>query len=67
MEKVGVSESGASGAIFFFSKDNQFIAKSCTQEEIEHLKTVAPKLRDYFKDNPNTLITQVASSIFNFL
>jgi hypothetical protein len=60
MERVGVSESGASGAIFFFSKDNQFIAKSCTQEEMEHLKAVAPKLRDYFQQNPHTLITQVA-------
>jgi hypothetical protein len=62
MDKVGVSESGASGAIFFFSKDNQFIAKSCTQEELQHLLSVASKLRDYFQENPHTLITQVTHS-----
>lgn len=59
LERVGVSESGASGAIFFFSSDNQFIAKSCTRKEMNHVKSVALKLKTYFEDNPNTLITQV--------
>lgn len=61
MEKVGVSECGVSGAIFFFSRDNQFIAKSCTEEEMYHILSVAGSLKDYFRENPHTLITQVPS------
>jgi hypothetical protein len=60
MDKVGVSESGASGAIFFFSRDNQFIAKSCTAEELTHLRESALALKDYFQANPHTLITQAS-------
>ena len=47
--KERLTEGGASGAFFFFSKDEVFIAKSCTEEEAQVLKNNAKQYADYLE------------------
>ncbi len=47
--KERVTQGGASGAFFFFSKDEVFLAKSCTRTEFEVLVDNAEKFSDYFE------------------
>jgi hypothetical protein len=44
-----VTEGGASGAFFFFSKDELFIAKSCTEDELTALTSCAKQYADYLE------------------
>ncbi len=57
--KERLTEGGASGAFFFFTKDEKFIAKSCTTEEFLHIRRTAPKLADYFEQHSHSFITKV--------
>ena len=57
--KEQVTAGGNSGAFFFFSKDQQFIAKSCTVEEFTHICESASKMAEYWKKNPSSFITKV--------
>eukprot|EP01035_Chromulina_nebulosa_P021947 gene21947-28415_t len=57
--KERLTEGGASGAFFFFSKDEMFIAKSCTQEELETLKSNAQKYSAYMCANKNSYISRI--------
>ncbi len=54
-----VTEGGASNALFFYSRCGRFIAKSCTTEEMSHIRKIAPLLEEYFKTQRETLITKV--------
>lgn len=49
--KERVTQGGASGAFFFFSKDELFIAKSCTPEEFEVLTSNAKAYADYLESD----------------
>jgi hypothetical protein len=57
--KERLTEGGASGAFFFFTKDEKFIAKSCTLEEIAHIRRSSLMLANYFQENPESFITRV--------
>jgi hypothetical protein len=57
--KERLTEGGASGAFFFFTKDEKFIAKSCTLEEIAHIRRSSLILADYFQENPESFLTRV--------
>lgn len=46
--KERVSQGGASGAFFFFSKDEMFIAKSCTKNEFATVVSHASQFADYY-------------------
>ena len=58
--KARLIEGGASGAFFFFTQDERFIAKSCTHGEITHISKTATAMAKYVKDTPFTFITKVA-------
>jgi hypothetical protein len=58
--KERLTEGGASGAFFFFTKDEKFIAKSCTLDEIAHIRRSSLMLSKYFQDNPESFITRVS-------
>jgi hypothetical protein len=57
--KERLTEGGASGAFFFFTKDERFIAKSCTTDEIAHIRRSAVSMAKYLEDNPFSFITKV--------
>jgi hypothetical protein len=57
--KERLTQGGASGAFFFFSKGERFIAKSCTMQEMETLKTNAKAYADYMVANKNSYISKV--------
>ena len=44
-----MTQGGASGALFFYSRDEMFIAKSCTEEEFMTLTKNAKAYADYFE------------------
>jgi predicted lipoprotein with Yx(FWY)xxD motif len=46
-----VTKGGASGAFFFFSNDDKFIAKSCSKSEFNLLVTFAPHFAEYFESS----------------
>lgn len=50
---------GASGSLFFKSKCERFIIKSCTRAEMKKLRAIAPALEQHFAEHPNSLITKV--------
>ena len=62
--KERLTEGGASGAFFFFSKDEKFIAKSCTLAELETLRDNAKSFADYLTSNKYSYISKV--STFHF-
>lgn len=57
--KERLTQGGASGAFFFFSKGEKFIAKSCTLEELETLRTNAKAYADYMVAHPNSYISKI--------
>jgi 1-phosphatidylinositol-4-phosphate 5-kinase len=57
--KERLTSGGASGAFFFFSKGEKFIAKSCTMEEMETLKTNAKAYADYMVANKHSYISKI--------
>eukprot|EP00599_Poterioochromonas_sp_BG-1_P003773 CAMPEP_0173153928 /NCGR_PEP_ID=MMETSP1105-20130129/13163_1 /TAXON_ID=2985 /ORGANISM="Ochromonas sp., Strain BG-1" /LENGTH=797 /DNA_ID=CAMNT_0014069979 /DNA_START=811 /DNA_END=3207 /DNA_ORIENTATION=+ len=57
--KERLTQGGASGAFFFFSKGEKFIAKSCTTEEMDTLKTNAKAYADYMVNHPNSYISKI--------
>ena len=57
--KERLTEGGASGAFFFFTKDEKFIAKSCTFDEINHIRQSSFMLSKYFEENPESFITRL--------
>ena len=59
--KERLVQGGASGAFFFFSDAEQFIAKSCSKSEMETLVDNAGRFADYFSDsqNKNTFISKI--------
>jgi hypothetical protein len=59
--KERLTQGGASGAFFFFSKGEKFIAKSCTMEELETLKLNAKAYADYMVTHRNSYISKVSS------
>lgn len=58
--KERLTEGGASGAFFFFTKDERFIAKSCTTDEIAHIRRSAVLMAKYLEENPFSFITKVS-------
>lgn len=61
--KERLTEGGASGAFFFFTKDEKFIAKSCTLDEIAHIRRSSLMLAKYFHENPESFITKVGIAV----
>lgn len=61
--KERLTEGGASGAFFFFTKDERFIAKSCTTDEIAHIRRSAVLMAHYLEENPYSFITKVRTII----
>lgn len=57
--KERLTEGGASGAFFFFTKDERFIAKSCTTDEIAHIRRTAMAMEKYLAENPASFITKI--------
>jgi 1-phosphatidylinositol-4-phosphate 5-kinase len=57
--KERLTEGGASGAFFFFTKDERFIAKSCTTDEIAHIRRSAVSMAGYLEENPFSFITKI--------
>lgn len=57
--KERLTQGGASGAFFFFSKDEKFIAKSCSEEELQTLSENAEKYANYLVSHPDSFITKV--------
>lgn len=57
--KERLTQGGASGAFFFFSKGEKFIAKSCTNAEIESLKSCAERYSNYMTKNKDSFISKV--------
>eukprot|EP00606_Chrysophyceae_sp_TOSAG23-5_P000707 GSChrysophyteH2.ASY1.ANO1.47.1 assembled CDS len=57
--KERLTQGGASGAFFFFSKDEYLIAKSCTEEDVSVLIENAPKYADYMTMNKESYISKV--------
>jgi hypothetical protein len=58
--KERLTQGGASGAFFFFSKGEKFIAKSCTKEEVETLEKNAKAYADYMVKYPDSYISKVS-------
>jgi hypothetical protein len=59
--KERVAAGGASGALFFFSRSEMFMAKSCTVEEFATLTKNARAYADYFESTKgaNSFISKV--------
>jgi hypothetical protein len=57
--KQRMTEGGASGAFFFFSKTDKFVGKSCTEEEMEVLVQNAQVYSEYMTGNINTFICKI--------
>jgi len=57
--KERLTEGGASGAFFFFSKDEMFIAKSCSSEELETIKSNAEEYSAYMCAHKNSYISKI--------
>ena len=59
--KERLTQGGASGAFFFFSKGEKFIAKSCSSSELDTLKHNAEAYANYMEVNKDSYI--VASTV----
>ena len=57
--KERLTEGGASGAFFFFSKNEAFIAKSCTSSEIDNLRNIAKRYSEYLRTEKDSYITKI--------
>jgi len=60
--KERVAEGGASGAFFFYSLGELFIAKSCTEEESANIQRTANEYADYLCNNKNSYISKIYGS-----
>lgn len=58
--KERLTQGGASGAFFFFSKGENFIAKSCTEEEVNTLEKNAKAYADHMVNNSKSFISKVS-------
>lgn len=61
--KERVTQGGASGAFFFFSRDEKFISKSCTHAELSVLTANAKAYADYLESQrgKGSYISKVAN------
>jgi hypothetical protein len=57
--KSRMVKGGASGSLFFKSKCERFILKSCSVAEMKKLRAIAPALEQHFAYNRESLITKV--------
>jgi len=57
--KERVTQGGASGALFFFSKGEICIAKSVSRGDMQALRDDALKYRDYIEANPSSYIARI--------
>lgn len=57
--KARLTQGGASGALFFFSNCESYIAKSCSRAEREVVITNAKEYCEYLERYPNTKITKI--------
>ena len=57
--KERVAEGGASGAFFFYSQGERFVAKSCTAEELNNLLGNASNYTEHVTNHPNCIINNV--------
>eukprot|EP01038_Epipyxis_sp_PR26KG_P014854 gene14854-19964_t len=57
--KERLTQGGASGAFFFFSKDEKFIAKSCSKEELNTIRANAKSYADYMTTNKYSYISKI--------
>jgi hypothetical protein len=57
--KERLQDGGASGAFFFFSKGERFMAKSCTEEELTNIRVNIHTYADYFEKNPMSCIARI--------
>lgn len=57
--KARVTAGGASGAFFFFSGDERFIAKSCTAGEMRELRRIVDQYTAYVTTHPETFIVRI--------
>lgn len=53
-----LSNSGASGALFYITQNNKFILKTINKNEKELLISILPDYYEHFKRYPNTLLTK---------
>src|SRR3990167_7544199 len=59
IKKAGESKGGASGELFMFSFDNQFILKTATADEIKVFRSFMPDYKDHMKQYPRTQIGKI--------
>jgi len=57
--KERLTQGGASGAFFFFSKDECLIAKSCTEEDVDVLVANAENYADYMTASKGSYISKI--------
>lgn len=57
--KERLTQGGASGAFFFFSKGEKFIAKSCSGAELDTLTNNAVAYADYMESNKDSYISRI--------
>ena len=53
---VELTAAGASGSIFFVTRDDNFICKTVQHKEAEFLQTLLPAYYMNLKQNPRTLL-----------
>lgn len=59
IKKAGESKGGASGELFMFSHDNQFILKTTTADEIKVFKSLMVDYKDHMRNFPRTQIGKI--------
>lgn len=57
--KERLQDGGASGAFFFFSKGERFMAKSCSEAELINIRRNIHTYADYFEKNPMSCIARI--------
>mmetsp|Transcript_1142 Transcript_1142/g.998 ORF Transcript_1142/g.998 Transcript_1142/m.998 type:complete len:1070 (-) Transcript_1142:43-3252(-) len=57
--KERLNDGGASGAFFFFSKDEVFLAKSCNESELDCLRSSARSFASYLESNNDSFICRI--------
>lgn len=57
--KERLQDGGASGAFFFFSKGERFMAKSCSEDELMNIRVNINTYADYFEKNPMSCIARI--------
>lgn len=57
--KERLQDGGASGAFFFFSKGERFMAKSCSEAELLNIRRNVHTYASYFEKNPMSCIARI--------